>query len=145
MKTLLQRSDVQRKMNCEDVDCPICLTKNRGNCCKESVGYEVWCKMFEGMGRRVFMHRETGRKARIRCGEHRDALVTRRGALWEHCASFHNGEEVEFGYRVRGVFRDPLQRQLDEAVKIEEETGILMNTKNKWVRPAGIQYNVERM
>ena len=110
MKTLLQRSDVQRKMNCEDVDCPICLTKNCGNCCKESVGYEVWCKMFEGMGRRVFMHRETGRKARIRCGEHRDALVTRRGALWEHCASFHNGEEVEFGYRVRGVFWDPLQR-----------------------------------
>ena len=43
------------------------------------------------------------------------------------------------------MLQDSLQRQLDEAARIEEETGILMNTKNEWVRPAGIQYNVERM
>ena len=35
--------------------------------------------------------------------------------------------------------------QLDEAARIEEETGILMNTKNEQVRTAGIQYNVESM
>ena len=52
---------------------------------------------------------------------------------------------MEFGYRVVGVFKDPLQRQLDEAVRIEEETGVLMNTKNEWVRPAGIRHTVERM
>ena len=59
--------------------------------------------------------------------------------------NFHNGESVEFGYRVVGVLKDPLQRQLDEAVRIEEETGVLMNTKNEWVRPAGIRHTVERM
>ena len=29
------------------------------------------------------------------------------------------------------MLQDPLQRQLDEAARIEEETGILMNTKNE--------------
>ena len=37
VKSLLQRSDIQRKMNCEDVDCPVCLTGNDGKCCTESV------------------------------------------------------------------------------------------------------------
>ena len=132
-------------MKCEDVDCPVCLTGNGGKCCTESVGYEVWCKVCEGDKRRVFMHGETGRTAKIRCSEYRAAFAARRGALWEHCVSFHNGESVEFGYRVVGVFKDPLQRQLDEAVRIEEETGVLMNTKNEWVRPAGIRHTVERM
>ena len=29
------------------------------------------------------------------------------------------------------MLQDPLQMQLDEAARIEEETGILMNTKNE--------------
>ena len=59
--------------------------------------------------------------------------------------SFHGGQVVEFGYRVSGRFRDPLLRQLDEAVRIEEESGLLLNSKNEWVRPAGVQHRVERM
>ena len=145
LKSLLQRSDIQRRMVCEAQDCPVCLTKGNGNCCQEGVGYEVWCEECERLGRRAFMHGETGRTARIRCGEHRDKLEGRKGALWDHCVSFHGGQVVKFGYRVSGLFRDPLLRQLDEAVRIEEESGLLLNSKNEWVRPAGVQHRVERM
>ena len=144
-KSILQRSAVQKKMRCEDPDCPVCLTEECGNCCRESIGYEIWCRECEKYGRRAFMHGETGRTARIRCGEHRDALVGKRGALWEHCVEFHDRKEVQFGYKVVGSFRDPLQRQLDEARRIEEECGILMNSKNEWVRPAGVRHTVKRM
>ena len=33
----------------------------------------------------------------------------------------------------------------DEVVRIEEETGVLMNTKIEWLRPAGIRHTVKRM
>ena len=39
----------------------------------------------------------------------------------------------------------PLLRQLDEADRIERETGILMNSKLEWVRPAGVRTTVEQM
>ena len=71
-----------------------------------------------------------------------EMLLLERGAL---SVEFHDRKEVQFGYKVVGSFRDPLQRQLDEARRIEEECGILMNSKNEWVRPAGVRHTVERM
>ena len=38
-----------------------------------------------------------------------------------------------------GTFKeDPLSRQLDEAIRLQKEEGIVMNDKNKWTRPAGL-------
>ena len=147
IKSLLQKSNVHPKMTCEMEDCPICLTKPSGMCCQESVGYEVWCLECKNNGVRSVMHGEIGRTARIRCGEHRDALAGRRGGLWEHCLQFHDGKEVAFGYKVVKSFKDPLQRQLHEAMRIGKETGNLMNSKNEWIgaRPAGYNHTVERM
>ena len=147
IRSLLQKSDIHPKTACEMVDCPICLTKPSGMCSKESVGYEIWCFECEKDGVRSIMHGETGRTARMRCGEHRDNLAGKRGGLWEHCLLFHSGEKVNFGYKVVGAFKDPLQRQLNEAIRIERETGNLMNSKNEWVgaRPAGYRHTVERL
>ena len=50
-----------------------------------------------------------------------------------------------FKCSVVGEFADPLLRQLDEAERIAGETGILMNSKQEWVRPAGFNHLVERM
>ena len=146
VKSILQKSDINPRMRCLKSDCYVCLTKESGKCWRESVGYEIWCKKCEGDGKRSFMHGETGRTARIRCGEHMENLHKKRGALWEHCLEYHSGEVVDFGCRVSKVFgRDPLMRQLHEASRIECEPGVLMNSKLEWIRPAGVQHIVQRM
>ena len=61
---------------------------------------------------------------------------------------FHDSEKVEFGYRVLKKFQgDPLGRQIDEAIRIEDESGNerMMNNKLEWVRPAVVRIAVERM
>ena len=125
----------------------ICKTKGEGKCRKESVGYKIWCKECEKMELKATMHGETGRCGMIRCGEHaRDLKAKKNSRLWEHCQEDHGSKQVEFGYKVVGTFeRDVLGRQLDEAIRIEEETGKLMNNKFEWVRPAGVRVTAERM
>ena len=148
IKSILQRSDPAGRKECGDEKCVICGTKGEGRCRKESVGYKVWCKECEEKRDKVIMHGETGRCAKVRCGEHAEAL--KRGdwdsRLWEHCKEVHKGERVEFGYKVvRSFENDVLGRQLDEALRIEKEEGKLLNNKREWVRPAGVRFNVERM
>ena len=148
LKSNLQRSDPTKRAECWSDDCVICRTEGKGSCRKESVGYKVWCKVCEEVENKSVMHGETGRCAMIRCGEHEEAL--RRGdkdsRLWDHCKEYHEGVKVNFGYKVVGSFeKDVLARQLDEALRIEKETGLLMNNKSEWVRPAGVRFHVERM
>ena len=141
-KQMLQKSDVSRGGRCHDLECVVCLSGG-SKCCKESVGYEVVCK--ECVDQRYIMHGETGRTAKIRCGEHSDNLRNEKGGLWEHCVAVHDGEKVDFKFRVSGVFGDPLLRQLDEAQRIERESGVLLNAKEEWIRPAGYRTEVSRM
>ena len=45
-----------------------------------------------------------------------------------------------------GTFKeDPLSRQLDEAIRLQKEEGIVMNDKNEWTRPAGFTVMARRM
>ena len=88
---------------------------------------------------------ETGKTARVRCGQHFADLKNRKKALWKHCVEMHNSTEVEFKYEVCGIFRDPLLRQLDEAQRIESEPGNLLNSKEEWVRPLGFRNTVENL
>ena len=52
---------------------------------------------------------------------------------------------MDFKCKVTRVFRDPLTRQLEEAMRIAGETGILMNDKDEWVRPAGVRVVAQEM
>ena len=149
LKNKLQRSDVEPEDSCGR-ECVICNTEGR-RCQEESVGYKVVCMECEEVGKKVEMHGETGRSARVRCNEHQRALMKRKNSnLWEHCTEVHDGRMVQFKYRVTGVFRgDPLARQLDEAIRIEEvakcEGAKSLNDKREWVRPAGVEISVARM
>ena len=113
----------------------------------ENMGYSVWCKECELQGVRTVMHGETGRCARLRCGEHEKALLAKKNSnLWEHARDVHNGEKVEYGYKVDKAFKDDvLARQLDEAIRIAGEGGNLLNDKFEWVRPAGVATYINRM
>ena len=147
IKGVLQRSDVYNNSKCWKDDCVVCARKPKGLCSKESAEYRIWCEVCDTDGLQAVMHGETGRCARVRCGEHITALKKKKDSnLWEHCVTKHNGQLVKFGFEVTCQFKnDPLARQLDEAKRIQEETGELLNDKNEWVRPAGLAYHVTRM
>ena len=74
LKSLLQRSDVQPMKSCHKNNCVVCLTSEKGQCSAENIGYRVHCKPCAQNGVVVEMHGETGRCARVRCGEHQRLL-----------------------------------------------------------------------
>ena len=148
VRSLLQRSDVDPVLNCGLPECVVCGTKASGKCQCEGVGYEIFCIACKNNGVSAKLFGETGRNARKRCGEHFSAYRENKPGsnLRFHCDSVHNGELVEFGASVVRKFqRDPLGRQLDEAARIQNHRGIIMNQKSEWVRPAGFSIRAERM
>ena len=146
---LLQRSDVTPQLRCYDNSCPVCLTGERGLCRVEGVGYKVWCVPCKERGVDVIMHGETGRTAADRCSEHISRMRGRaQSNLREHCIAEHGGELVQFGCEVVSKFcGDPLSRQIEEAMRIEKESGrrsVVMNDKREWVRPASVHIRAEQ-
>ena len=93
------------------------------------------------------MHGETSRTAKVRCKEHKDALMRKKNSnLWEHCQTEHQGEFAEFKYKVQRSFhRDSLLRQIEEAKRLENEEGTLLNDKLEFVQPFAIQLKATRM
>ena len=146
MRSLLQRSDVSPPAVCLDADCPICLTDGRGKCEVEGVVYRVWCKACKEEGIDVVMYGETGRTGKKRCYEHRNALfdVRKSSNLREHCDLVHQGRIVDFGYSVVRMFSgDPLSRQIEEAILIDNHGGPSMNNQREFVRPASVRLRAE--
>ena len=99
MKGLLQKSDIVPNKKCWNEQCPVCLTEEKGSCCKENLGYSIQCqtcwtdqnKLDDGIKERKYiMHGETNRTAKVRCSEHRSALQRKDNSnLWEHCVKEH--------------------------------------------------------
>ena len=156
LKSMLQKSDVIPNKRCWDNSCPVCLTEEKGLCCSENSGYSIQCltcwndpnKIEKSAKERKFvMHGETNRTARVRCLEHKSALTRRDNSnLWEHCVAEHHGQLAEFGYKVtRNFHRDSLLRQIDEAWRLENEEGTLLNDKLEFVKPFGVQLKATRM
>ena len=151
VSNIVQRSDVEPVKDCGK-ECAICKSSPSGQCWKEGVCYSVTCTVCEKGGIQAKMFGETGRSARIRCSEHYKALEEKKkkSNLWEHVQKFHNGVVTDemFKFSVLSVHgTDPLSRQLKEALNIEKGglTDHFMNDKQEWIRPAGLQFTVERM
>ena len=77
--------------------------------------------------------------------EHRDKLQISKGALWDHAVQCYNGVAPEYSYRVVKAFNDPLLRQLQEAQRIQQEPGVLLNGKEELIPPAAYRVSVTRM
>ena len=78
--------------------------------------------------------------------EHRDALERKNNSnLWEHCILEHGGEVADFSYRVERKFhRDSLLRQIEEAKRLEEEEGTILNDKLEFRQPFAVQIRASR-
>ena len=91
---------------------------------------------------------ETGRMAKTRAEEHMKKLQERdeESALWLHAKQYHLGLISKYDFTITGSFiKKPLQRQLMEAVEIENgDTDLLLNSKNEWMLPLSIGVRLER-
>ena len=55
--------------------------------------------------------------------------------LWEHCEVVHEGRDVGFKMKAAGYYKEPLTRQVNEAVRIFNGPNT-MNRKNEWRKTA---------
>ena len=54
-----------------------------------------------------------------------------------------NSEPANFGMRVVGLFKDPLSRQVTEAVMIKNHQGTLLNSKAEFHQPSLVRVRQE--
>ena len=91
---------------------------------------------------------ETARMAKTRAIEHMDSLRRKEeeSVLWTHTKLYHNGIVPDFKFEITGTYvKKPLQRQLMEAVRIENsDADVVMNSKNEWMLPLSVNVRIER-
>ena len=118
LKQILQRSNPFSKYECDDDDCFHCKNGGKGNCRRNNVKYNIKCN-----GCSSIYNGETSKNAYTRGKEHEAGyrLRNENSHMWKHCVIDHKGEEQIFTMSVDKTFRkDPLLRQITEAMAIEE-------------------------
>ena len=119
-------------------ECLTCSSSGTGSCRARGINYSIFCcKCEEDIDEGVY-HGQTSRNAFLRGAEHIDEFNKKvdKSVLWKHCRNKHNGqtEGIDFRMNVVGVYhRDPMKRQIAEAVRIQETSpDELMNDKSEY-------------
>ena len=55
--------------------------------------------------------------------------------MFRHQSEFHNNEPPDWSFKVVKTFKDPLSRQIGEAMLIKNHQGILLNSKAEFHQP----------
>ena len=132
LKAHLCKSNPWSGNPCGHSQCFACREGEGGDCRRKNVGYKITCSECK----RAY-HGETSRNMFCRGKEHLRALTQRKkeSVLWEHCESEHEGRQISFKMEATGFFREPLSRQVDEAVRIYNAPNNL-NRRNEWRKTA---------
>ena len=133
LRSQLSKSNPWPTKTCGDSRCFPCREeKGGGNCRRKNVGYCITCKTCKAQ-----YHGETSRNMYARGEEHLRALASKskESVLWNHSTTCHNGEETSYSMKATGYFKEPLTRQIDEAVRIYQ-CSHLMNRKGEWRKTA---------
>ena len=63
--------------------------------------------------------------------------------MYKHQMEKHNGEPANFKMKVVKSFKDPLSRQVTEAVMIKNHKGELLNSKSEFFQPSIVRVRQE--
>ena len=138
LKNILQNPAPLENKQCRDREnCMVCLSnKTKGQCRKTGVTYAITCKICN-----TIYHGETSRSAYSRGKEHSLALdrEEKDSVLYRHMSERHKDSdsksepEPAFGMTVTGVHQGALDRQISEAVSINNTPpSELMNSKHEF-------------
>ena len=128
---------------CNKNDCPICTQPGGGKLChKGNVCYGFEC-MFDGCD--AAYGGETHRNAYTRGQEHWKKYNKRDESsfMLKHQEEKHNGEQANFKMKVLKSFKDPLSRQVTEAIMIKNHKGEILNSKAEFYQPPLVRVRQE--
>ena len=146
-KSLLQISNPNKSKGCLSPDCLACKhgRGKGGECRRNNVGYKLICDLCGGEN--VCYEGETGQNVYTRGLKH---TVNYKGKhtdspLWKHAQIAHGGSmEVSYSMKVVRYCRDPLTRQVNEAVRISQcEAETQLNSKSEWHGPVTVRLVAE--
>ena len=124
-------------MRLPEENCLLCKsTKNSTSNCKvQNIGYSIACTKCTS----VSYEGETCRNGYIRGQEHLKQLENKsdKSALYKHIRENHeNDQEVEFSMKIKGIFKNAMTRQIDEALRIQrKDPKLLLNSKKEYYGP----------
>ena len=80
---------------------------------------------------------ETCRNVHTRVKEHQQQLKNKsdKSVMLKHIQEDHKDEQesINFGVKITGIFKDPMTRQLDEAIRIQrKDPKLLLNSKKEF-------------
>ena len=119
---------------CNKGDCPACRSGNSKLCHICNVCYTVKCIPCQD----AVYFGESHRNLYSRGREHEKKLERKEDSsfMFRHQVEKHNSRPVEFEMKVVRSFRDPLTRQVTEAVMIKNHRGELLNSKAEFHQPS---------
>ena len=147
VKNMLQKPNPTKTRGCESDDCIACKNGRGlgGECRRNNVGYVLSCD--ECGADEVAYVGETGQNVYTRGLRH---MASYRGKhqdspMWKHAQLVHGGSTtVSYSMKVVRSFKDPLTRQINEAVRISNCTATTqLNSKTEWHGPATVRLVAE--
>ena len=116
--------------------------ESKASCRTPGVGYQIICTLCKEDGRISSYEGETSRNLKVRGSKH---LQEFKGGNSSNCMVIHNRSfhphlrcqprDLEFNFRMesKGIFKTPLSRQVDEAIRIKNSTADQrMNSGAEW-------------
>ena len=127
VSSVLTRSYPWQTQKCGDRNCFPCSSVPPGRTPKTScrvpgVGYVITCQTCEEGGKTASYQGETGRTGHQRGQEHKRDMINKAQTcpMVQHAAQAHQGEqEPTFKMRIVKTFQTAMERQIDEAKRIE--------------------------
>ena len=120
---------------CGKDDCTVC--KSGGKMChKNNVDYHFKCKPCGETLDTKYLG-ESARNLYTRAGEHMKKYDRKdpNSFIFKHQKEYHNGEAPNFEMKVVKSCKDPLTRQVTEAMLIKNHKGVLLNSKAEFFQP----------
>ena len=126
---------------CNKDDCPACRTGSSKMCHVCNICYTIKCKPCED----AVYYGESHRNLYSRGKEHEKKLEKEDESsfMYRHQREKHGSNPVEFEMRVVKSFRDPLSRQVTEAILIKNHQGELLNSKAEFYQPSIVRVRSE--
>ena len=137
----LMRPNPLGDSKCNKPKCPVCPSGGT-MCHKHNVCYQYKCNSCDDD---VVYIGETSRNLYSRGLEHNNlyAKESPKSFLYNHQVEHHNSEPADFDVKVIKSFKDPLSRQVTEAVLIKNHPGELLNSKSEFFQPPIVRVRSE--
>ena len=137
----LMRPNPTGDSQCKKPKCPVCPSGGT-MCHKHNICYKYKCNICE---EDVVYIGETSRNLYSRGMEHSSLYEKEspKSFLHNHQVEQHNSEPADFDVKVIKSVKDPLSRQVTEAVMIKNHTGELLNSKSEFHQPPIVRVRSE--